>query len=216
MDIGKKLKAARTDAGLTQEQAAERLGVSRQTVSNWETGKTYPDIVSVVKMSDLFHISLDRLLKEEEHMNDYLNYLEESTDTVRTRRRLLGAILAGVYLLIWGFALIVFWFFSDPADAMGYSIMFLWVLLPLLTFVLSLLIGENGLGGRKNAWVSLLFGVMFMGAEYATFTAANWHATGNPSLPDFSLLGIGTAISLLGIFAGRGIRRLMRRNNEKS
>ena len=73
MDIGVKIKNARIKANLTQEQAAETLGVSRQTISNWENEKTYPDIVSVVKMSDLYDISLDRLLKEEKPMSEYLN-----------------------------------------------------------------------------------------------------------------------------------------------
>ena len=53
MDIGSKIKKSRTDARITQEQAAEALGVSRQTVSNWENERSYPDIVSVLKMSDL-------------------------------------------------------------------------------------------------------------------------------------------------------------------
>ena len=64
MDIGVKIKNARIKTNLTQEQAAEAIGVSRQTISNWENEKTYPDIVSVVKMSDLYDIILDRLLKE--------------------------------------------------------------------------------------------------------------------------------------------------------
>ena len=54
MNIGTKIKNARTSANLTQEQVAEALDVSRQTVSNWENEKTYPDIVSVIKMSDLY------------------------------------------------------------------------------------------------------------------------------------------------------------------
>ena len=66
MDIGSKIKEARMKAGFTQEQIAEALGVSRQTISNWENGRTYPDIVSVVKMSDLYHICPDRLLKKEQ------------------------------------------------------------------------------------------------------------------------------------------------------
>lgn len=85
MNIGTKIKNARTSANLTQEQVAEALDVSRQTVSNWENEKTYPDIVSVIKMSDLYNISLDHLLKEEKPMSDYLNYLEESTNTVRSK-----------------------------------------------------------------------------------------------------------------------------------
>lgn len=51
MDIGTKIKNARISANLTQEQVAEALDVSRQTISNWENEKTYPDIVSVVKMT---------------------------------------------------------------------------------------------------------------------------------------------------------------------
>ena len=82
MELFEKLKAARAQAGLTQEQAAEALLVSRQTISNWETGKTYPDIVSIVKMSDLYGVSLDALLKEKEEVSDYVRYLGESCDRV--------------------------------------------------------------------------------------------------------------------------------------
>ncbi len=83
MDIDIKIKNARIKANLTQEQAAEILGVSRQTISNWETKKTYPDIVSVVKMSDLYNVSLDHLLKEEKPLSNYLDYLEKSTNVVK-------------------------------------------------------------------------------------------------------------------------------------
>ena len=51
-DIGSKIKAARLEKKLTQEQVAEILGVSRQTIPNWENEKSYPDIISVIKMSD--------------------------------------------------------------------------------------------------------------------------------------------------------------------
>ena len=65
MDIGGKIKKSRTDAKITQEQAAQALGISRQTISNWENERSYPDIVSVLKMSDLYSVSLDYLLKGE-------------------------------------------------------------------------------------------------------------------------------------------------------
>lgn len=95
MNIGTKIKNARTSANLTQEQVAEALDVSRQTVSNWENEKTYPDIVSVIKMSDLYNISLDHLLKEEKSMSDYL---EESTNTVRSKNKRFMIILFATYL----------------------------------------------------------------------------------------------------------------------
>lgn len=97
MEIGKKLREARVASGLTQEQVAEELHISRQTISNWENEKSYPDIVSVVKMSDLYSVSLDDLLKGDMKM---LEHLEESTDVVRSNKQLLWAILTNVALLI--------------------------------------------------------------------------------------------------------------------
>ena len=63
MKIGVKLKEARLQAGLTQENVAEEIQVTRQTISNWETEKSFSDIVSVIKLSTLYNISLDKLLK---------------------------------------------------------------------------------------------------------------------------------------------------------
>ena len=88
MEISTLIKKSRNESGLTQEQAAESLGVSRQTISNWENGKSYPDIISVIKMSDLYSVSLDYLLKEETSLNGtYKEYLEESTNTVKSREK---------------------------------------------------------------------------------------------------------------------------------
>ena len=61
--IADKIKNTRTIKKLTQEQAAEDLNVSRQTISNWENGKSLPDIVSIIRMSELYDLSLDELLK---------------------------------------------------------------------------------------------------------------------------------------------------------
>ena len=115
-DIGSKIKAARIEKKLTQEQVAELLGVSRQTISNWENGKSYPDIISVIKMSECYDVSLDYLLKGEQKMKTYYDYLEESTNVVKsnTNRNKIITILS--YLLIWAFAMIVFWFFTSGSD----------------------------------------------------------------------------------------------------
>lgn len=66
MRIGNQLNQLRKLSGMTQEQLAEKLNVSRQTISKWEAGTTLPDLDSVVKISRMFHISLDDLLLEEE------------------------------------------------------------------------------------------------------------------------------------------------------
>ena len=74
MEIGKKLKSVRIQKGFTQEAVAEKIQVSRQTISNWENEKSYPDIMSVVNLSNLYEISLDELLKGDKRM---LEHLEE-------------------------------------------------------------------------------------------------------------------------------------------
>ena len=110
MEIGSKLKQARKDKGITQEQAAELLAVSRQTISNWENNRSYPDIVSVIRMSDIYSVSLDHLLKEEKSMKQtYQEFLEESTNTVKAKRNLGKIILLSTYFVIWVVATIVFW-----------------------------------------------------------------------------------------------------------
>ena len=65
MGINERLRKARLSANLTQEIVAEKVGVSRQTMSNWENGKSHPDISSVMALSDVYGISLDALLKGE-------------------------------------------------------------------------------------------------------------------------------------------------------
>lgn len=97
MKIGIKLKEARLQAGLTQENVAEKIQVTRQTISNWETEKSFPDIVSVIKLSTLYNISLDKLLKGDEEMIDHL---EKSTNIVKSNQQLIIAIIANVMMLI--------------------------------------------------------------------------------------------------------------------
>ena len=215
MDIGTKLKAARIAAGLTQEQAAELLGVSRQTISNWENNKTYPDIVRVIKMSDLYAVSLDHLLKEkkaeETPMPDYIEYLEESTNTVRSRARLSKVILIAAYLLIWAFAIITFWLFTSGSDAMGFSLVFLWIILPVTTFVLSIVIGRNDYLGKWKWFSSLAFGLMHMLAEYATFRTANMVTFHKLNPPSWGMLLAGAVISVIGLGIGLAAGRRSRK-----
>ena len=97
MEIGKKLKDARMKSGFTQENVAEKINVSRQTISNWENEKSYPDIISVIELSSLYSISLDDLLKGDERM---MEHLEESTNVVKSTRKLIGAILLNIITVI--------------------------------------------------------------------------------------------------------------------
>lgn len=97
MEIGKKLKDARTKSGFTQETVAEKIGVSRQTISNWENERSYPDIVSVIELSNLYSISLDDLLKGDPKM---MEHLEESTNVVKSNSKLMGAIILNIIIVL--------------------------------------------------------------------------------------------------------------------
>ena len=96
MEMGRKLKEARQMRGLTQENVAEKLNVSRQTISNWETEKFYPDILYVLQLSDLYQISLDELLKGDERM---IQHLEDSTNIVKSNKKILLAFICNICLL---------------------------------------------------------------------------------------------------------------------
>lgn len=63
MELGKRLKEYRARAGMTQDELAEKLFVSRQTISSWENDKSYPDIHSLLMLGDVFGVSLDTLVK---------------------------------------------------------------------------------------------------------------------------------------------------------
>lgn len=86
MEIEKRLKDARVKAGLTQEQVAEKVMVSRQTISNWENGKSLPDIISIMSLSDLYQISLDELLKGDTKMKEKI---EKDVKAAKGNKRLI-------------------------------------------------------------------------------------------------------------------------------
>ncbi len=63
MEIGKQIKKYRNEMELSQYELAEKIFVSRQTISNWENNKNYPDVKSLLLLSSLFNVSLDILIK---------------------------------------------------------------------------------------------------------------------------------------------------------
>ena len=63
MELGKKIKYYRNEKSLTQDNLAERIFVSRQTISNWENDKSYPDINSIILLSEVLEVSVDNLIK---------------------------------------------------------------------------------------------------------------------------------------------------------
>lgn len=103
MKISYTLKNARLNNDYTQEQVAEYIFVSRQTISNWENGKSLPDIISIIKISDLYGLSLDELLKGDQAM---LKKIERDAEAVKAEKKLFRfawiAIMVGLILFILG------------------------------------------------------------------------------------------------------------------
>ena len=172
---------------MTQEQVAGLLEVSRQTISNWENAKSYPDIVIVIKMSECYDVSLDYLLKGEQ--NSY-------------------------YLMIWTVSMLVFWVFKGGIDAMGYSLMFLWIIIPVTTFTVSVIIGKNNFWGIKKWAFTFPFGVMYMLAEYGTFSKANNIAFNKINELEWDLAVAGAIISAIGMLTGLLINWICRNRNK--
>ena len=75
MEIGKQIKKYRSEMKLSQDELAEKIFVSRQTISNWENNKSYPDMKSLLLLSSLFNVSLDILIKGD---------LEEMKEKIKT------------------------------------------------------------------------------------------------------------------------------------
>lgn len=82
MNLGNSLFQARKKAGLSQETVAEKLGVSRQTVSKWETDETVPDIRQSKKMAVLYNVSLDELIDFDVDIKEIQEVIEKTSEEV--------------------------------------------------------------------------------------------------------------------------------------
>jgi len=111
MELGKKIKQLRKFSGMTQEQLAEKLNISRQALSKWENDTSMPDIESMIRISMLFQISLDELLlKEEKHVEERKTQitLEDLAQINLHNRRMNLLLSSGILLLVIGFMMASF------------------------------------------------------------------------------------------------------------
>lgn len=80
MNLGNSLFHARKKCGLSQESVAEKLGVSRQTISKWESNETVPDIYQSKKMANMYHISLDELITFDVELSEIQEIIEQTDE----------------------------------------------------------------------------------------------------------------------------------------
>ncbi|MBH0156325.1 helix-turn-helix transcriptional regulator [Fictibacillus sp. 5RED26] len=100
MVFGEKLKSVRKARGWSQEELAEKLFVSRQSVSKWENGQNYPSIEVIIKLSDLFEVTIDELLRTDEELKEKV--IKDSKQLAHPKLKFLFDVvfLLGVSLLI--------------------------------------------------------------------------------------------------------------------
>ena len=90
MSLGNSLFQARKKSGLSQEEVAERLGVSRQTISKWETDETLPDIRQSKRLAVLYHLSLDELINFDVDVKEIEEVIERTSEETQKELDVLG------------------------------------------------------------------------------------------------------------------------------
>ena len=85
MNLGNSLFHARKKSGLSQEEVAEKIGVSRQTISKWETNETVPDIYQSKKMAKLYRISLDELIEFDIDLQEIEEMIDKSDEKLNEK-----------------------------------------------------------------------------------------------------------------------------------
>ena len=99
MQLGKNIYNSRKKKGLSQENLAEKINVSRQTISNWELGETYPNPEQLILLSNVLQISIDELVE-----NNFTQMNKEVFSNLFIRNIYLGFIaICGILAGIWAF-----------------------------------------------------------------------------------------------------------------
>ena len=132
MELGQQIKKFRNELSLSQDALAEKVYVSRQTISNWENDKSYPDVNSLVLLSEVFNTSIDNLIKGDvEVMKEQVRSEEEKKEFEK-----LSSVFAIMFLavMITPIPLAHFW------DYYGIAI---WVILAAATFYVSIMVEKK-------------------------------------------------------------------------
>lgn len=108
MNVGEKIKKIRKMAGMTQEELAEKMNVSRQTISKWEKEISSPDLDSAVALCELFEISLDDFLKGGQSVKEEKISLEDMIKINRRNQKMTILLISGLFFLMIGALVVLF------------------------------------------------------------------------------------------------------------
>jgi len=139
MNLATRLKQKRNDLQMTQEEIAEKIHVSRQTISNWENGRNLPDINSLVLISEIYAISLDELMKGDPKMVKQLDKKIKKGNYFTVL-----AVLSGAFILLNIFHLI------SPGEVTATLLFFGTIIIVFLVSILIILWGLIGIKDKLN------------------------------------------------------------------
>ena len=151
MNLSEKILKLRTARGMSQGDLAEKLEVSRQSVSKWETGQSVPDVDKLVRLADLFGVTTDYLLRETERASGKEAEPAELSDGAG-RRALRPVQAAGILLTCFGLLLTALAAWAAGRGEMGHLELVMILLLVLPGLVLSLAPKHNLLAGAWALW----------------------------------------------------------------
>ncbi len=130
MQFGEQIRQVRKSNGLSQEQMGQRLGVTRQAISNWENDRNLPDLEMIILIAQTFGLTLDELILGGTNMNNMTEKLIDDGSEGRRVRRYTNGLLAGAMIVMIGVALLIFRSvavvsideYGVTTDGMGYLI----------------------------------------------------------------------------------------------
>lgn len=128
MNVGARIKKHREKQNISQDELALKVFVSRQTISNWETNKSYPDIKSLTMLSNIFHVTLDDFIKGD---------IEEMKKIVSKEKIEKFNIMSYIFLV----EMLILMFSAYPLFTLdGYIGVIIWALFFVITFVTAIVI----------------------------------------------------------------------------
>ncbi|KRM83082.1 transcriptional regulator [Limosilactobacillus coleohominis DSM 14060] len=129
MKFSTQIKMQRKKRGLTQSVVAKNLYVTRQTISNWEQGKSYPDLNTLVKISDFYQISIDSLLREDQDLQEFLE---------QGKAYNAFSIFRGLFFIMYGIFFLMFDYINDSSPIIDVC-----AILFVIVFGVAILYGEH-------------------------------------------------------------------------
>ncbi|MDO5382251.1 MAG: helix-turn-helix domain-containing protein [Eubacteriales bacterium] len=131
MELGKQIKKYRNELSLSQDALAEKIYVSRQTISNWENEKNYPDVNSLVLLSEVFNTSIDNLIKGD---------IEIMKEQVKAEDKKKFEKLSGIFGVLFLLAMIL----PIPlAHFLNYAGIVIWLVLMVVTLYVAVLVEKK-------------------------------------------------------------------------